>query len=405
MTVTVLIDLDDTLLINDMDRFLPAYLKGLSEHVSQRVDPALFIQQLLQATDQMTAKSLPLGTLEETFDRHFYPALGIEREGINAEIEDFYARKFPELRSLTRQNPAAINLIQEFFRRGWQVVIATNPVFPRTAILQRLEWAGLPVDHFPFILIPSFETMHFAKPHPAYFAELLGQIGWPDGLAVMVGNSLSDDIQPANRLGLPTFHVIDTTEKNNLPANCAAGGLDQTIPWIESLLARDIPPFTATPEAWLAVLGATPAALQTRTHWFDRTQWNASPAPGEWNPVQILCHLRDVDAEVNLPRIRRILAEDSPLLTGIDTDGWAESRHYAEQSGPDAAAAFMQTRMEMLHLLVDLSSSDWQRACRHTIFSRTTLAELVSFMATHDRSHLQQLCRAVECRQSPGLSD
>ena len=405
MTVTVLIDLDDTLLINDMDRFLPAYLKGLSGHASRRVDPALFIQQLLPATGQMTAKSMPLETLEETFDRHFYPALGIEREEINAEIEDFYARKFPELRSLTRQNPVAIELIKEFFRRGWQVVIATNPVFPRTAILQRLEWAGLPVDHFPFNLIPSFEKMHFAKPHPAYFAELLGQIGWPDGLAVMIGNSLSDDIQPANRLGLPVFHLTDIAENNDLPPYCAAGGLDQTIPWIESLLAQDIPPFAATPEAWLAVLGATPAALQTRTCWFVRTEWNASPAPGEWNPVQILCHLRDVDAEVNLPRIRRILTEDTPQLTGIDTDGWAESRHYAEQSGPDATDAFMQGRMEMLRQLVELSNSDWLRACRHTIFSRTTLAELVSFMATHDRSHLQQLCRAVECHQSPGVSD
>lgn len=405
MTVTILIDLDDTLLINDMGRFLSAYLKELSDHISRRVDPAFFIQQLLYATGQMTAKNMPFETLEETFDRNFYPALGIERKEINPEIEEFYTHKFPDLRKLTRQNPAAVELIQEFFYRGWQVVIATNPVFPRTAILQRLEWAGLPEDKFPFLLIPSFETMHFAKPHPAYFAELLGQIGWPDGPAVMIGNNLTDDIQPAIRLGLPAFHVTDTAEKNNLPPNCAAGGLDQTIPWIESQLAQDIPPFAATPDAWLAVLKATPAALESRTHWFNSAEWHSSPGLGEWNPVQILCHLRDVDAEVNIPRIRRILTEESPLLTGIDTDGWAESRHYAEQNGPDAVSAFMQGRMQLLRLLVELSSSDWQRTCRHTIFSRTTLAELVGFMATHDRSHLQQLCRAVECRQTSGKQD
>jgi len=400
MTITILIDLDDTLLHNDMDTFLPTYLQGLGGHLSQRVDPKHLISSLLKATGKMVHKELPANTLEQTFDAHFYPAIGVLKADIDEQILQFYIKKFPHLSSLTRQNPAAIQLVKEFFRRGWEVVIATNPLFPRTAILQRLDWAGLSVDQFPYLLVPSFETMHFAKPHPAYYAELLGQIGWPDRPAFMIGNSLPDDIQPANQLGLPAFWLTDHPDKAQLPGHSATGTIDQVIPWIEKNLSQDLPPFVNSILAGLAVLQATPAALETRSRNFNDTNWHNAPATGEWSPVEVLCHLRDVDLEVNIPRIRRILTEDTPLLTGIDTDDWAATRTYALQSGPQAIAEFMETRMELIQILVNLPQNTWYRPCRHTIFGRSTLAEMVNFMATHDRSHLQQFCRAVECKQN-----
>jgi len=406
MTLTILMDLDDTLLFNNMDTFLPTYLQGLSGHVSSRVNPKLFTESLLRATRKMTEKNLPAGTLEETFDSHFYPAIGIPKAEIHDQIEQFYTTKFHLLQSLTRPNPQAIQLVQEFFRRGWEVIIATNPLFPRTAILQRLEWAGLSADQYPFLLVPSYEIMHFAKPHPAYYAELLGQAGWPDRPAFMIGNSLPDDIQPANQLGLPAFWLTENPSAAQLPAHSAAGEhLEQVIPWIESALPLDTPPFENSIPAALAVLQATPAALTSRARHFTHLEWHSSPAPGEWSPVEILYHLRDVDAEVNLPRILRILNEDTPLLTGIDTDNWAQLRSYNTLSGRQAILGFMQSRMEILQILVGLPPEAWQRTSRHTIFGRTTLAELVNFMATHDRSHLQQFCRAVDCKQPLSRED
>ena len=394
MTVTILIDMDDTLLVNNMDTFLPAYLRGLGNHLNHRVNSKLLIDSLLNATRKMTGKNLPATTLEETFDAHFYPAIGLPRAEIDDQIQKFYVKKFPLLESLTRQNPNAIQMVQEFFRRGWEVVIATNPLFPLTAILQRLDWAGLSAKKYPYKLVPSFETLHFSKPHPAYYAELLGQIGWPDRPTVVIGNSLRDDIQPAIQLGLPAYWFTEHPEEVNLPERCASGSIDEIIPWIETIIPQDYPPFGTSIEAGLAVLQSTPAALESRSRNLTDATWHATPSSGEWSVGEILCHLRDVDAEVNIPRIKRILSEDNPLLNGIDTDDWAQSRSYASQSGPNAMTGFMNARMDMLRLLVGLPSDIWQRPSRHTIFGRTTLQELVLFMATHDRSHLQQFCRA-----------
>ena len=166
MTVTILIDLDDTLLSNNMDEFLPAYLKGLSNHLSKYVEPSLLVKHLLAATGKMTKNIYPDSTLEQVFDSHFYPAIAVPRVEIENQIQEFYAVKYSALKTTTRQNPAAIQLVEDFFRRGWQVVVATNPLFPRTAILQRLEWAGLPVEKYPFLFVPSYENLHFSKPHP-----------------------------------------------------------------------------------------------------------------------------------------------------------------------------------------------------------------------------------------------
>lgn len=53
MTLTLLIDLDDTLLINNAELFQEIYLKALAEHLKPHVPPEKMISQLLAATRAM----------------------------------------------------------------------------------------------------------------------------------------------------------------------------------------------------------------------------------------------------------------------------------------------------------------------------------------------------------------
>ena len=48
----VLFDLDDTLLENNVDRFLKAYFALLTPHMAHLVPPEKFISALLRATDR-----------------------------------------------------------------------------------------------------------------------------------------------------------------------------------------------------------------------------------------------------------------------------------------------------------------------------------------------------------------
>jgi hypothetical protein len=119
--------------------------------------------------------------------------------------------------------------------------------------------------------------------------------------------------------------------------------------------------------------------------------WARQPNAGEWSLTEILCHLRDVDQDVNLPRLIKVIESSNPFIPGEDTDPWAETRQYSLQNGRQALSLFTVTRMKMVDLLETLAPADWELPARHAIFGPTLLKELVKITAAHDRLHLQQI--------------
>lgn len=87
------------------------------------------------------------------------------------------------------------------------MVIATNPLFPRTAIEQRLQWAGVGADEFSYALVTTYEIMHASKQHPAYYREILGRIKREPGECLMVGDDWGWDVLPTTRLGLSAWWI------------------------------------------------------------------------------------------------------------------------------------------------------------------------------------------------------
>jgi FMN phosphatase YigB (HAD superfamily) len=393
LNLTLLIDLDDTLLQNDIHTFLPHYLKAFGKEVAPYVDPGRFVQKLMAGTQAMSQNRQPDCTLREVFEAVFFPGLGVDVEQFREIAEQFYAQVFPTLRHLTRPLASAVPLIEQAQARGYNIVIATNPLFPLTAIEQRLEWANLPVKRYAFDLIASNETFHFAKPEPAFFAEALARLGWPDGNVLVVGDDVEHEVAASHRMGLPVFWIEQPRKAfpANIPGPSAQGTLADVLPWIEQSLDGLLQPDYTTPDAMLAVLRSTPAALDTFCRDLDDPAWRSQAEDGEWCLTEVLCHLRDVEGEVNLARIRRVLNESNPFLSGEDTDPWAQTRQYIRQDGRSALQYFTAVRMKLLHLLESLSPEDWQRPARHAIFGPTTLSELVSIIAGHDRLHIQQV--------------
>lgn len=398
MNLTLLIDLDDTLLGNNIDIFLPAYLQALSKELAPYADPNRLVKNLLWATQKMIQNQQPNCTLQQVFEASFYPALGLNVEEVREPIGQFYANVFPTLQNLTHPRPEAVRLMDEAFEQGWQVVVATNPLFPRAAILHRLAWAGLPIERYPFRLITSYEHFHFAKPHPAYYAEILGLLGWPEGPVISVGNDLHNDIEPSRRLGLPTFLISPNgtgTQLDGPAAPTGQGDLRQLINWLEKIPAESLKPDYTQPDSMLATLRSTPAVLQTLCEDLEPEAWTRRPKAEEWSVCEVLCHLRDVEKEVNQPRLQKVLEENNPFLPGMDTDPWAAQREYICQNGPEAWQLFTTAREELLGLLDNLKPEDWQRSARHAIFGPTQLAELVSIIAAHDRLHIRQVQQAI----------
>ncbi len=207
MPRAVLFDLDDTLLGNSMSTFIPAYFEALTRWASGRVEPRRLVGALLAATAAMDANDGAGPTNEDAFAAVFYPMVGIDREELEPVFERFYEEAFPALRALTRPLPEAPRLVGAALEAGLQVAVATNPLFPLTAIEQRLEWGGVGPGAFRYDVVTSYETCHATKPRAAYYREILGRLGREPGECLMVGDSWELDIAPAVALGMAAYLV------------------------------------------------------------------------------------------------------------------------------------------------------------------------------------------------------
>lgn len=393
MPITLLLDLDDTLLDTKMDAFIPAYFKALSGALADIVAPELMLPALMGGTKAMMDNTDPALSLREVFNGYFFSKLDVERIDLQERIDRFYNEVFPKLGSLTHQIPEAIRLVDWAFAQGHRVVIATNPLFPLRAIQHRLRWAGLPPEKYSFALVTSYETFHFTKETVAYYPEVMAQIGWPEDPAIMVGDDIEREVKPTQAAGLPVFWVRKSDEVSD-PESVPQGRLVSLRSWLKKTDPETLKLTFNTPQALLACMRSTPAALATLTASLAPETWSRQPASTEWNLTEIICHLRDVEREVNLPRIRKVLAEENPFLVGEVTDVWVKERQSAEQDGRQALVEFTAARKEVLGLMNDLGT-EWSRAARHAIFGPTTLQELVGFQAAHDRAHIQQVWKTI----------
>ncbi len=218
MTKALLFDLDGTLIENSMETFLPPYFSALTKKLAGVVPPDKFIAQLQASTRVMMANEDPMRTNAQVFAADFFPKIGLPREQLMPLFDDFYAHEFRDLQVFVKPIEEAREIVARAFELRYPVVIATAPVFPRTAIQRRLEWGNL--GDFGYALITDFETMHASKPNPAYYREIAARVECAPGECVMIGNDVGQDILPARRVGMRTFWITDAGDiPTDVPAD------------------------------------------------------------------------------------------------------------------------------------------------------------------------------------------
>lgn len=142
----------------------------------------------------------------------------------------------------------------------------------------------------------------------------------------------------------------------------------------------------------LAVVKETPAALARAIDGLSVDQMRRPEAPGKWSIAQVLQHLADSDLVWGW-RVRLILAQDRPQITGYDQDLWAERLHYADADPHDALATFNVLRRANARLIERASPQDLQRVGVHSERGDETIGYLLRLYAGHDLLHLNQIAR------------
>ena len=394
MTLTLLLDLDDTLLNTNLESFIPAYFQTLAKELVPQIAPELIFQALISGTRLMNESEDFSRTLQEVFDAEFYPLLGISREDLKPAVGNFYDQVFPTLSKFTLQKPEAKSFVDWAFSQGFRIAIATDPLFPPKATYHRLRWAGLEPERFELVSTP--DHFHFTKTYPAYYAEVLGRMGWPDGPVLMVGNDMERDILPAQMLGLKTYHVENEPASSSVSKALGQGTLADLRPWIESIDLSTLTPSFKSIDSIMSILSATPASLDGLTYGLDTFGWSYEPALDDWSLTEIICHLRDTEREINQMQVKLFAEQNEPFIPRPDTSVWASQRDYLHENGIAALKEFNDLRSETLIALKKISPELWRKRARHAIFGPTDFLEVIGFMADHDRMHIQQVWTALK---------
>ena len=82
MPLTLLFDLDGTLLDTNLETFVPAYFQALAAHFSEHLPPGAMLPALSASTNLMYASQDPARALRDVFDDNYYRQLGISRSDV-----------------------------------------------------------------------------------------------------------------------------------------------------------------------------------------------------------------------------------------------------------------------------------------------------------------------------------
>jgi len=119
---------------------------------------------------------------------------------------------------------------------------------------------------------------------------------------------------------------------------------------------------------------------------------DARPAPGKWSAREIVHHLADSEMTSAI-RLRRLVAEDRPLIQGYDQDAFARWLYY-DRPFQASLEAFRLARETTAQILERMTQAEWAREGTHSESGRYTVDRWLEIYAQHAHNHADQIRRA-----------
>ena len=234
MITTILFDLDGTLLPMEQEVFVQDYIRRLAQKLLPKgYDPRLLEKALWKGTGAMVHNNGAKSN-EAVFWEVFKGVMGKNCLEDEAVFLDYYEQEFQQVRHSCGFNPQASQTISQLKAMGYQVALATNPIFPAVATHSRVTWAGL--DPEDFSLITTYENSRHCKPNPDYYRDILEVLNVPAENCLMVGNDVNEDMI-ARELGMQVFLLTDNLiNRSESDIHCYPhGSFPELMQWIQSL--------------------------------------------------------------------------------------------------------------------------------------------------------------------------
>jgi DinB family protein len=123
---------------------------------------------------------------------------------------------------------------------------------------------------------------------------------------------------------------------------------------------------------------------------FPASELTAHPISGKWSAREIVHHLGDSETIAAI-RLRRLLAEDQPMIHGYDQDEYARRLKYNDRDMEPSLEAFRTARESTAQIIETMTTADWDRAGTHTEHGSYSALDWLKIYAAHAHGHAEQI--------------
>jgi uncharacterized damage-inducible protein DinB len=142
-----------------------------------------------------------------------------------------------------------------------------------------------------------------------------------------------------------------------------------------------------------------PIQLRRVVTGMSQQQLEARPVPGKWSTLEVVCHLGDSE-QAWCHRMKRVIAEEKPLLIAYDESRFTAALPYHEQKLEEELILLEGMRQQLARILKSLPESAWVRTCVHSERGLMTLEEMLEAEVEHVPHHIRHI---NEKRKALGL--
>jgi FMN phosphatase YigB (HAD superfamily) len=221
MIKNILFDLDGTLINTLQNNFNEKYFKNIyKKFVEAGYDGKILSNAVLEGLGAMISNN-GNKTNEAVFWDFFESKTKIKKVEIYELFEDFYDCEYNNLNDCVEKietTRMAVSILKE---KGYNLILATNPLFPKVAIEKRAGWGDINCQDFSYIT--SYENSRYAKPNINYYKEIIKNNNLKVEETMMFGNDLIEDLA-VEEIDVPCFIITDNMINLENLNNCTKKG-------------------------------------------------------------------------------------------------------------------------------------------------------------------------------------
>jgi uncharacterized damage-inducible protein DinB len=133
-----------------------------------------------------------------------------------------------------------------------------------------------------------------------------------------------------------------------------------------------------------------PVRLRRAVADMSAPQLEARPVAGKWSTLEVVCHLVDSE-QAWCHRMKRVIAEDKPLLIGYDESRFAATLIYHKHDLNTELTLMEGMRAQMALVLRALPEAAWARTGVHSERGLITLEEMLQAEVEHVPHHVAHI--------------